>query len=60
MKTAPIVAAELSYRIFGESRDGSEPIEELSTGLVASGLLTAVVLGAFVAWLRYRRIEADR
>jgi ABC-2 type transport system permease protein len=56
----PFVAAELSYRIFGETPEDSAPIGELSTGLVAAGLLATVAAGALVSWLRYRRIEAHR
>jgi ABC-2 type transport system permease protein len=57
----PFVAAELSYRIFGESPDDdAAPIADLSTGLVAGGLGVAVVAGLLVCWLRYRRIEAFR
>ncbi len=57
----PFVASELSFRIFGEASDDPDaPIASLSTELVAAGLLTAVVAGVLVAWLRYRRIEATR
>ena len=56
----PFVAAELSYRIFGEKPNSGEPIEELSTWLVVAGLGAWVAAGAAVCWLRYRRIEAYR
>ena len=56
----PFVAAELSYRIFGEKPNSGEPIEELSTWLVVAGLAAWVAAGAAVCWLRYRRIEAYR
>lgn len=55
------VASELSYRIFGETpEEADEPISQLSTELVAGGLLAASVAALFVCWLRYRRIEAFR
>jgi ABC-2 type transport system permease protein len=56
----PFVAAELSYRIFGEIPDDDAPVTELSTALVASGLAAAVAVGFLVCWLRYRRLEAFR
>ena len=56
----PFVAAELAYRIFGETPDESEPITNLSTTLVAGGLAAAIAAGALVCWLRYRRIEGFR
>ncbi len=56
----PIVAAELAYRIFGEQADDPGPIGNLSTWVVAAGLGAAVVAGALVCWVRYRRIEAFR
>jgi hypothetical protein len=56
----PLVAADLAYRIFGETPDGSEPVSELSTWLVAGGLGAAILAGALVCWLRYRRLEAFR
>jgi ABC-2 type transport system permease protein len=56
----PFVAADLSRRIFGELPDEDAPITELSTGLVAGGLVAIVVAGALVCWLRYRRIESVR
>ncbi len=56
----PFVAADLSYRLFGETPEESEPIQELSTGLVAGGLLAASAAALLVCWLRYRRIEAFR
>ena len=42
----PFVASELSYRIFGEDAADGEPIEQVSTWLVAAGLL---------AWIARRR-----
>ena len=54
------VASELAYRIFGEQADDGEPIEMLSTLVVTGGLAAAILAGAVVCWLRYRRIEAFR
>jgi hypothetical protein len=54
------VAAELAYRIFGETPDDVEPVTRLSTWLVAGGVAAAVAAGALVCWLRYRRLEAFR
>lgn len=54
------VASELAYRIFGEEADDGEPIEMLSTLVVTGGLAAAILAGAVVCWLRYRRIEAFR
>jgi ABC-2 type transport system permease protein len=57
----PFVAAELSYRIFGETTDDtSAAIYELSTGLIAAALLATSAASLFLCWLRYRRIEAFR
>jgi ABC-2 type transport system permease protein len=56
----PFVAADLSYRIFGETPEGDPPIQELSTAAVAGGLGAAVAAGFLVCWLRYRRLEAFR
>ena len=56
----PFVAGELSYRIFGETSEGSEPIHALATWLVATGLFAAAAAGALLSWLRYRRLEAFR
>jgi ABC-2 type transport system permease protein len=58
--SSPFVAAELAYRIFGETPDDAEPVTELSTWLVAGGVGAAIVAGALVCWLRYRRLEAFR
>jgi ABC-2 type transport system permease protein len=58
--SSPFVAAELAYRIFGETSDDAEPVTELSTWLVAGGVGAAVLVGALVCWLRYRRLEAFR
>ena len=56
----PLVAANLAYRIFGETPEEGEPVAELSTWLVVGGLGAAVFAGAVVCWLRYRRLEAFR
>ena len=56
----PFVAAELAYRIFGETPDDESPITELSTGLVTAGLGATILGGALLCWLRYRRIEGFR
>lgn len=56
----PFVAAELSYRIFGEMPDHDSPVTKLSTPVVAAGLAAAVALGFLVCWLRYRRLESFR
>ncbi len=58
--SSPFVAAELAYRIFGETSDASDPVTELSTWLVAGGVFAAILAGALVCWLRYRRLEAFR
>jgi ABC-2 type transport system permease protein len=58
--SSPFVAFELSYRIFGETAEDAEPVTELSTGLVAVGVVGAIVAGALVCWFRYRRLEAFR
>lgn len=56
----PFVAADLAYRIFGEQPDDDAPIEALATWVVAGGLGAAIVAGALLCWLRYRRIEGFR
>ena len=56
----PFVAGDLAYRIFGETPDDDAPVEALSTWMVAGGLGAAIVAGALVCWLRYRRIEGFR
>jgi ABC-2 type transport system permease protein len=56
----PFVAAELAYRIFGQESGGEAGLAELSTGVVAGGLLVASAAALLVCWLRYRRIEAFR
>ncbi len=58
--SSPFVAAELAYRIFGETPEDVEPVTELSTWLVTGGVLGAILVGALVCWLRYRRLEAFR
>jgi ABC-2 type transport system permease protein len=57
---SPFAAFELAYRIFGESPEGSDPITELSTWLLAGGVGAAILAGALVCWLFYRRLEAFR
>ena len=57
---SPFAAAELAYRIFGQTPDDPEPVTELSTWLVAGGVGAAIVAGALVCWLRYRRLEGFR
>ncbi len=56
----PFVVAELSYRIFGETPDDSEPVTELSTLVCHGGVVAAIVAGFAICWLRYRRLEAFR
>jgi ABC-2 type transport system permease protein len=56
----PFVVANLAYRIFGETPDETEPVAELSTWVVTGGVGAAIVAGALVGWLRYRRLEAFR
>jgi ABC-2 type transport system permease protein len=56
----PFVVADLAYRIFGELPNGQEPVTKLSTWLVAGGVGAAILAGALVCWLRYRRLEAFR
>jgi ABC-2 type transport system permease protein len=58
--SSPFVAFELAYRIFGETSEEAEPVTELSTWLVAGGVGGAILVGALVCWLRYRRLEAFR
>jgi hypothetical protein len=54
------VAAELAYRIFGQTSDPEASIYELSTGVLTGGLLATAVAALLVCWLRYRRIEDFR
>jgi len=56
----PFVVANLAYRIFGETPDAHEPVTKLSTWLVAGGVGGAILAGALICWLRYRRLEAFR
>ena len=58
--SSPFVVAELAYRIFGERGDPADPVATLSTGLVAAGVVAAILGGGLVCWLRYRRLEAFR
>ncbi len=58
--SSPFVAANLAYRIFGETPDDGEPVAELSTWVVSGGLAATILAGALVCWLRYRRLEAFR
>ena len=58
--SSPFVAFELAYRIFGETGDSADPVATLSTWLVAAGVGAAILAGALVCWLRYRRLEAFR
>jgi ABC-2 type transport system permease protein len=58
--SSPFVAADLAYRIFGETSEGGEPVSELSTWLVVGGLGAAILAGALICWLRYRRLESFR
>ena len=56
----PFVVFDLSYRIFGEQPENGEPVRELATWVVSAGVGAAIVAGALVCWIRYRRIEAFR
>jgi hypothetical protein len=56
----PFVVADLSYRIFGETPDESEPVTRLSTWVVSSGVGAAILAGFLICWLRYRRMEGFR
>ena len=60
--SSPFVVSDLAYRIFGETpdNDGVDPVTRLSTWLVVGGVAGAVIVGALVCWLRYRRLEAFR
>jgi ABC-2 type transport system permease protein len=58
--SSPFVVAELAYRIFGETPEPGDPVTELSTWMVAGGVAGAILVGALVCWLRYRRLEAFR
>ena len=58
--SSPFVAFDLAYRIFDEEPDDGEPVSELSTLVVVGGLGATIFLGAFVCWLRYRRLESFR
>jgi ABC-2 type transport system permease protein len=58
--SSPFVVEELASRIFGEASNSEDPVTELSTWLVAGGVGAAVLAGALVCWLRYRRLEAFR
>jgi len=56
----PVVAAELAYRIFGQTSDTDASVYELSTGLLTGGLLATAAAALLVCWIRYRRIEGFR
>src|SRR5262245_19084749 len=58
--SSPFVVANLAYRIFGETQQNHEPVTHLSNLLVVVGVAVTIVLGALVAWLRYRRLEGFR
>jgi ABC-2 type transport system permease protein len=58
--SSPFVAAELAYRIFGETPEDAEPVTELSTWLVAGGLGATIVVASAICWLMYRRLDAFR
>lgn len=58
--SSPFVVEELASRIFGEASNSQDPVTELSTWVVAGGVGAAVLAGALVCWLRYRRLEAFR
>jgi ABC-2 type transport system permease protein len=58
--SSPLVVAELAYRTFGERGDQADPVATLSTSLVAVGVGAAILAGALVCWLCYRRLEAFR
>jgi ABC-2 type transport system permease protein len=60
LASSPFVAADLAWRIFDEQPDNADPVTELPTGLVVGGLGATVLAGAFVCWLRYRRLESFR
>lgn len=57
----PAVAEELAWRIFDESHAAEEivnsPVARLSTWLVVAGAAGWILVGAFVCWYRYRRLE---
>ena len=46
--------------LVGETPEDDQPVEALATWMVAGGLGAAIVSGALVCWLRYRRIEGFR
>ena len=56
----PFLASELSYRVFDEFHFEGQPIEELSTWVIAAGLAAWTAAGALVSWARYRQIEAAK
>jgi hypothetical protein len=56
----PFLASELSYRVFDEFHYEGQPIEELSTWVIAAGLAAWTAAGALVSWARYRQIEAAK
>ena len=57
----PFVAADLAYRIFGEQPEDDAPVDgALDVGRRRRRSARRSLAGAFVCWLRYRRIEAFR
>jgi ABC-2 type transport system permease protein len=57
----PFAASALTYRIFGETpAEEDAAVYDVSTAFVAGAVAAAVVAGMLAAWLRYRRIEAER
>lgn len=57
----PAVAEELAWRVFGDSHAADEiansPVARLSTPLVVAAVTGWILMGAFVCWFRYRRLE---
>src|SRR5215207_5801366 len=56
--SSPLLAADLPYRLFGETPDDHAPVRQLSNAVVAGGVAATIVLGLLACWLRYRRLEA--
>ncbi len=57
----PAVVEELAWRIFGDKHAAEElassPVARLSTPLVVAAVAGWILVGAFVSWFRYRRLE---